>query len=335
MTGSRPRLGRAMGACQSCFAGLGREAPAVQNTKLGGNSTQGYTWHGGIPVMVTHGDTNLGGLPGYIGLVERKSVDVGLKEPLKYEEWSAFRIGSTLWPSGALLARALAAGAVKGVDVVGKRCAEVGAGVGLPGLAAGVLGAREVVLTDRNDLVELMEKCIESNGLSGNVKAAELDWAVTENQTSSSLGLGEEPFDYVFGADVVYMEEQEPLLDCLRALMTANTVLVLAYRERTYSDREYLNSRILPRLTGVERVLYEYDDSRCEIYTGKINRGSTMEVPKFAPWAKVFANPKTTMLEDLKAQKAKEAAQKAKEQAEPAQIRTAQPSVTEMHFWGR
>lgn len=59
------------------------------------------------------------------------------------------------------------------VKVKGKRVLELGAGMGLGGIAFSMLGA-EVVLTDTNDVLPLLRRNCESNLGCGIVTVAEL-----------------------------------------------------------------------------------------------------------------------------------------------------------------
>jgi len=83
----------------------------------------------------------------------------------------------------------------------------------------------------------------------------------------SSVG----PLDLVLAADVVYFEEQDPLIGALIALMKPGwTKLILAYRERTRADRAYLDERILPKLQFQHFDYSTADKGECEIYVGHL-----------------------------------------------------------------
>mmetsp|Transcript_73330 Transcript_73330/g.132043 ORF Transcript_73330/g.132043 Transcript_73330/m.132043 type:complete len:217 (+) Transcript_73330:96-746(+) len=212
-------------------------------------------------------------MPGYVGLVDREYLTFG-PLTLHIETWPDYRIGASHWPSGRLLARALAEGALPEVlpAVAGLKVAELGAGPGLPGLVCAKLGAASVVLTDLIELLPLMDKNLLLNDLCSNCHSETLDWLAAE---SSALAFAnrqaEGPLDILLAADVVYVEEQEPLMGALLALMApGHTTLVLAYKNRNAGDREYLNSRILPRLVDVKFAEFSTpEDGLTEIYVGK------------------------------------------------------------------
>ncbi|CAD7945060.1 unnamed protein product [Amoebophrya sp. A120] len=98
-----------------------------------------------------------GALPGYCGMVDRQKV-LGFE----LEAWPQFRIGGSLWPSGALLGQWLKEKQhlfPEGADYL-----ELGAGVGLPSLVvAKHLRPGIVTVTDYADLVPLIQRNLELN----------------------------------------------------------------------------------------------------------------------------------------------------------------------------
>ncbi len=101
---------------------------------------------------------------------------------------------------------------------------------------------------NRSDLLALAQQNVDSNGVGAVAKVAELDWFSPESSVikNSSTALS---FDLIIGADIVYWEEQDPLMHCLKELMTPSTTFVLAYRNRTELDRQYLDDVILPHFS--------------------------------------------------------------------------------------
>uniref|UniRef100_A0A7S0B7M7 Calmodulin-lysine N-methyltransferase n=1 Tax=Pyrodinium bahamense TaxID=73915 RepID=A0A7S0B7M7_9DINO len=256
-------MGACWAGCGACWAELAGPPPPKPSRE------KRWVWHGGLPMCSD--DLAAGGLPSYVGMVKRDEVQLG-SLTLQIETWPDYRIGSSVWPSGVLLAHALATGAAGLPAVCDLRVAELGAGPGLPGLVCGLLGALSVTLTDRTELVPLLDRNVELNGLSGACGAQALDWSWAHRSPLAAAGSSAVgPLDLLLAADVVYFEEQEPLLDAITALMApGRTMLALAYRERTPMDRHYLNERILPRLDA-SRVDYEAPGhGSCEIYVGRL-----------------------------------------------------------------
>lgn len=116
-----------------------------------------------------------------------------------------FPYGLLLWPSALALAERLAA---EPSLVAGRRVLEIGAGVGLPGLAAQHLGA-SVTQTDYQDApLMLARRNAARNGVTGIVYRT-LDW-----RQPPALA----PFDVVLASDVLY---ERDLHDALFALLPA------------------------------------------------------------------------------------------------------------------
>ena len=111
-----------------------------------------------------------------------------------------------LWPSGLVLAHT-----VGELELEGKRVLELGAGLGLPSLAAAARGA-DVLATDwSTDAVELLRRNAAGNGLE--LRAEVVRW------DEPGPLLGHAPFDLVLAADVLYdRRNAAPLLELLPTL---------------------------------------------------------------------------------------------------------------------
>ncbi len=111
-----------------------------------------------------------------------------------------------LWPSAITLARAVARRALSG-----RRVLELGCGLGLPGLAAAVGGAR-VTLTDwAPDAVVAARDNAARNGVA--LEALVCDWRAPDALVARA------PWDLVLLADVLYEARNvAPLLDLLPRL---------------------------------------------------------------------------------------------------------------------
>jgi predicted nicotinamide N-methyase len=110
-----------------------------------------------------------------------------------------------LWPSGVALAAY-----VGGLDLRGRRVLELGAGLGLPSLAAALRGA-DVLATDwAEDAVALLRANADRNGVPLRAKVARWD-------DPAAFGAG---WDVVLAADVLYeqrnAEQLLVLLPCLQ-----------------------------------------------------------------------------------------------------------------------
>ena len=111
-----------------------------------------------------------------------------------------------LWPSGLALARVVA-----GMDLAGRRVVELGAGLGLPSLAAALRGA-DVLATDwAEDAVTLLRENAARNGIA--LRAERVRW------DEPAALLGGAPWDLVLCSDVLYEQRNaERLLELLPRL---------------------------------------------------------------------------------------------------------------------
>jgi predicted nicotinamide N-methyase len=127
-----------------------------------------------------------------------------------------------LWPSGVALARAVAA-----LDLHGARVLELGAGLGLPSLAAALGGAEVLAIDWAEDAVTLLRRNAERNGIA--LRAERVRWDEPE------LLLREAPWDLVLGADLLYeARNAEQLAELLPRLAPE---ALLAEPGRPYAKR--------------------------------------------------------------------------------------------------
>jgi predicted nicotinamide N-methyase len=111
-----------------------------------------------------------------------------------------------LWPSGVALARVVA-----GLELYGKRVLELGAGLGLPSLAAALRGGDVLAIDWAEDAVALLRDNAARNGISLRAECVRWD--------EPGPLLEEAPWDLVLGADVLYEQRNaERLLELLPRL---------------------------------------------------------------------------------------------------------------------
>ncbi|KAF4757073.1 hypothetical protein FOZ63_023534 [Perkinsus olseni] len=236
-------------AVHSCFCWFprGRLSPVPESSNGGS-----IIWHGGLPYRIE--DDVMEAKNEQYKYVE---TDVELTEEVSLkvmEQPDRPSIAAVLWPSGRLLARAIIEGRVS-LPSHG-RVIEIGAGVGLPSLAAAKKYPElDVTVTDRPEVLGLISANIEANGLQGHARAEAFDWSNRAHHDK----IRAQKWDVVLAADVVYFEEQDPLLYALSAVAEdrPETLVVLAYRTRTPEDLEYLQSRVLSAFRLVDRFSME------------------------------------------------------------------------------
>lgn len=117
-----------------------------------------------------------------------------------------------LWPSGVALARV-----VVELDLGAKRVLELGAGLGLPSLAAAVCGAYVLATDWADDAVTLLRENAARNGIA--LLAERVRW------DEPGLLLEEAPWDLVLGADLLYEERNANLLRELLPRLGGDVVL--------------------------------------------------------------------------------------------------------------
>ncbi|KAF3777600.1 N-lysine methyltransferase protein [Nymphaea thermarum] len=132
--------------------------------------------------------------------------------------------GSWLWGSALVLADWM--GRLDPSTFQGKTVVELGAGTGLPGLVAGLLGAIRVTLTDVGALLPGLRRNAEANGLDECVEVKELVWGAT---SPDEVG----PADLVLMSDLFYDPDSMPSLAwTLRGLCRKGTILLAATETR-------------------------------------------------------------------------------------------------------
>ena len=144
-----------------------------------------------------------------------------------------------LWPSGVALAEVVA-----GLDVRGLRVLELGAGLGLPSLAA-ALGGAEVLATDwAEDAVALLRANAARNGIA--LRAERVRWDDPEPL------LREAPWQLLLGADLLYEERNAEQL--LRLLPQLGGEIVIADPGRPFAKAFFAHWDVEPLADGVFRL---------------------------------------------------------------------------------
>ncbi|TYZ63586.1 hypothetical protein PybrP1_010880 [[Pythium] brassicae (nom. inval.)] len=143
--------------------------------------------------------------------------------------------GLTTWDGSVVLAKHLEH--ARAGELRGKRVLEVGAGTGLAGLSAALLGAREVVLTDlaytmenlAGNAAHTLANARHAGVAVGAVHTQVLDWFAPPTDVGA--------LDFVLAADVVWVEELiAPLVRTLATLLRHSptpATVVMAHQTRS------------------------------------------------------------------------------------------------------
>ncbi|XP_024526197.1 protein N-lysine methyltransferase METTL21A [Selaginella moellendorffii] len=157
--------------------------------------------------------------------------------------------GAVVWDSAVILTKFLEHAVDSGMlELQGKKCVELGAGCGLAGCVAALLGAR-VILTDLPDRLRLLQKNVDENvscfAARGSACVRELSWG---DEIDKEV-IDPSP-DYVIASDVIYNEKAvQDLLDTLEKLCDSKTLVIIAGELRNDAVLEYFLERALHRFS--------------------------------------------------------------------------------------
>ncbi|KAG1709283.1 hypothetical protein DVH05_019926 [Phytophthora capsici] len=189
--------------------------------------------------------------------------------------------GLTTWDGSVVLAKYLEH--KRREDIAGKRIVELGAGMGLVGISAALLGAKQVILSDLDYVVDNLAKNVAETikleasfgrSIKSDISTRVLDWL------SPPTNLGD--IDFLLASDVVWVEELIPPLvatfDTLMRHSTANTRVLMSYQKRSIVSDRLLFSELEHYNLVKSRVPHENlhpDFSTDAIDVWEIVRGQT------------------------------------------------------------
>ncbi|XP_072527500.1 protein N-lysine methyltransferase METTL21A [Salminus brasiliensis] len=165
------------------------------------------------------------------------------------QDWNRLGVAAVVWDAAVVLCMYLELGRV---DLKGKTVIELGAGTGLVGIVAALLGAN-VTITDRKPALEFLSANVHENippDLQGAAQVSELTWGEGLDQYPSGS------YDLILGADIVYLEETFPaLLQTLEHLSSEDSEVLLSCRIRYERDERFL--AMLGGRFSVQEVHYD------------------------------------------------------------------------------
>ncbi|XP_053554608.1 protein N-lysine methyltransferase METTL21A [Bombina bombina] len=149
------------------------------------------------------------------------------------QEWKQLGVAAVVWDAAVVLCMYLESGAV---DLQDRSVIELGAGTGLVGIVAALLGS-QVTITDREMTMEFLKSNVRDNVPSDfldKVSVKSLTWGQSLENFST--------YDLIVGADVIYLEETfHDLLKTLLHLSSDNTVVLLSCRLRYQRDQNFMD----------------------------------------------------------------------------------------------
>ncbi|XP_077131838.1 protein N-lysine methyltransferase METTL21A [Ranitomeya variabilis] len=180
------------------------------------------------------------------------------------QDWRELGVAAVVWDAAVVLCMYIEAG---GINLHGRSVIELGAGTGLVGIVAALLGA-DVTLTDRDLAIEFLKSNVHDNlpkALEHKVSVKPLTWGTGLEHFSH--------FDVILGADIVYLEETfQDLLKTIIHLSSAHTVILLSCRLRYQRDHNFLD-KMREHFT-VDQVHYDKD---VDIYIFKAQKAQREE----------------------------------------------------------
>jgi aspartate/methionine/tyrosine aminotransferase len=170
-------------------------------------------------------------------------------------------LGSRVWDGSAVLAQYFDQCAAEekstteasslgfAVQIRGAHALELGSGTGLAGVALAKVGAKEVILTDKQALVPLLQHNASINGVGECVQSCELFWGedlsadTFPGPLAEAVARGPGGLDFIFGADLTYDFDDLPVLvstivSVLRPF--PNAVCLIAYGLERAATPEFL-----------------------------------------------------------------------------------------------
>jgi predicted nicotinamide N-methyase len=169
---------------------------------------------------------------------EEKEVAITLVGRRADEAQTLSSTGLTLWRAAPILCNHLISNSESLVK--NKTILELGAGMGLCGLLAAILGASTVFLSDGDsDSLSNMRGNIERNvdliPSSASLHSLQLKWGLKleEFKRKCNLQTSDGRFDLIMGSDIIYVESiLDPLFETVEALLCPSGSFVLAYARR-------------------------------------------------------------------------------------------------------
>ncbi|XP_051125777.1 uncharacterized protein LOC127247796 [Andrographis paniculata] len=159
-----------------------------------------------------------------------------------HQDNGSMHVGTSVWPCSLVLVKfverwqPLKCTAANNpyadlLNFTNKRGVELGTGCGVAAMGLYLLGLQDVVLTDITPVMPALKHNLKRNkpALKKTLKVAKLYWGNEEQEKSLKP-----PFNFVFAADVVYLEETvAPLIRTMQRLVADDGVVLLGYQLRS------------------------------------------------------------------------------------------------------
>ncbi|KAE8580171.1 hypothetical protein XENTR_v10024339 [Xenopus tropicalis] len=148
------------------------------------------------------------------------------------QDWKQLGVAAVVWDAALVLCMYLES---EGIHLQNSSVIELGAGTGLVGIVAALLGA-QVTITDRDLAMEFLRMNVRDNIPKDSlhrVSVRALNWGKSLEEFST--------YDFILGADIIYLEETFPdLLQTFLHLSSQQSVILLSSRLRYQRDHDFL-----------------------------------------------------------------------------------------------
>ena len=146
-------------------------------------------------------------------------------------------LGAVVWDCGLILAKIIEHYLAFDKYLNGKTVIDLGCGTGFCGILAQIYGAKKVVLTDIEEIVNVAKEnvkvALESNFITSDtdILCQTFDWAIEQDVHTR--------YDMIFASDCLYdTTYYTDLINSFKKLINANGIIIIVYKLR-HADREY------------------------------------------------------------------------------------------------
>jgi predicted nicotinamide N-methyase len=181
-------------------------------------------------------------------------------------------LGAMIWPSSIVVCRyfelVLCPKQKKSKPLKGKRILEIGAGVGLAGLACALMGANVLLTDSQPEVLEFLDENVALNELKKQARTGLLDWGDKKFHQRNAT-----KYDFIILADLLYPETGagNGLVDTLLAHTTKDTEIIMAYQHRgcekclAFFDEMEAANFAVEKLELPKVVRNELDSRSCKV----------------------------------------------------------------------
>lgn len=154
------------------------------------------------------------------------------------QDWGNLGVAAVVWDAAIVLCEYLEKGEI---EIKNKSVIELGAGSGIVGIVASLLGAK-VTVTERKAALEYLNKVVNINLRNDVTKVGDHDIKVRELDWTDDLKDYKPDYDIILGADIIYIEDLFPdLLKTLLHLSNEKTLILISCHLRYDRDQQFLN----------------------------------------------------------------------------------------------